>query len=545
MKKQLTACLIILAFHSGIRAQNEKTQTITPGISGVTVYLEGAEISHLQSVNLAAGRTLILFQGLSSKLDPKSIRMTTGSGISVLSITSRVNYLTKSSEKPRIKQLRDSLGLVTSKIQLLADEKAALTLEKEMLLKNQAIGGQSNGVAVAELQKAADFYYSRIFEIGKRLSQIELQTAELNLALGNLNNEMNEVNAAYNYALSEISVLVSAETPVTREIELKYYVSDCGWTPYYDLKAEDVGQPINITYMAKVFNNTGIDWSNMNMILSTADPTMSATQPILQPWGLDYSSAYDFNADGEFNQRVDNGVYKGNQKTKQQGNVIYEEIEVSQLSVEFIIKPSYSIPADSRPYIVEVSMHTLPATYKYICVPKLDRDAFLLARITGWEDLDLLEAPVNIFFGGSFVGESYIYTRNVNDTLDISLGRDKKVLVTRTKIKDYSSEPFIGTKRKETYRYDITAKNNRKVPVSIEIQDQLPVSENSEIEVNVENISKAQHNVLTGILKWNFVIDPGKSETMQLAYSVKYPRNKSLRPNGQEQQKRYRAARFL
>ncbi len=549
-KTILSICLLALCVVSV--AQTEKTQKFQPELNTVVLYLDGAEYSHQLPLKLTPGRHLLVFEGLSSKLDDKSIRVATHADVSVLSISSKIDYLVKNDEKPRIKSLRDSVQLVTSRVQLLQDEKEALSVEKEMLLKNQAIGGSQTGVNILDLQKAADFYASRIFEVNKRLSQLALQSNDLGIVLANLNNELTELNARVSYQRAEIHVLVAVEQEMNVDFKLNYYVSDAGWAPYYELKSEEIGQPIDLIYRAYVFNNTDIDWKNVNMVLSTGDPTKSVTQPKLNPWKLnyEYEMAYD-GKDNRYNYQAqnnlnDNFYYRQQEQekyTEQKGQVKYTTIEVSQLTVEFPIKAKYSIPSDSKPYIVDVTSFNLPATYKHICIPKEDRDAFLLARITGWEDLNLVEGMANVYFGGSYVGQSYIYTRSVNDTLDLSLGRDNKVMVTRTKMKEYTDKQLIGTKQKDTYRYQIVVKNNRKAPINIEIQDQVPVSENDEIEITIDETSKALHNVLTGICKWNFNIEPDKTETVALQYTVKYPKNKTVQTKN-EQYKRKSAPAF-
>lgn len=541
MKKTLVLILGLM-LTLAVQAQNEKVQRFQPDIESVVVYLEGVEYSHSIPLKLTPGRHMIYFEGLSAKLDAHSIRVDMHADVSVLSVSSKIDYLTKNDDKPRIKTLKDSVTILTRKVQLLADEQGALLVERDMLLKNQAIGGQQNGVNILELQKAADFYVTRIFEINKRVSQIGVLTSDYTIELANLSNELSELNAQVSFERAEICVLVSVERDISCNIDLNYYVADAGWAPYYELKSEDIGQPIDLIYRAHVFNNTDIDWKNVKLVLSTGDPTKSVTQPKLNPWKLNYD--YELAYDGVYDNKIQaqsnlNDNFNYRQQTEQsntdrRGEVKYTTIEVSQLSVEFPILAKYSIPSDSKPYIVDVTKYNLPATYKHISIPKVDRDAFLLARITGWEDLNLVEGMANVYFSGSYVGQSYIYTRNVNDTLDLSLGRDNKVLVTRTKMKEYTDKQLIGTKRKETYRYQIVVKNNRKSPINIEIQDQVPVSENDEIEVSIEETSKANYNILTGICKWNFVIAPDNSENVSILYTVKYPKTRSVQTKNEQ-----------
>lgn len=533
--KKVSFLLLSLLMYLGSFAQNEKVQTFSPDIKSIVVYLEGAEYTHSVPLKLTTGRHLLYFEGLSSKLDAHSIRVNTHPDVSVLSVSSKTDYLVKPEDKPRIKSLKDSVTMITRKVQLLTDEENALVTEKELLLKNQSLGGQQNGVNVLELQKAADFYATRIFDLNKRLSAIDELRKDHAEHLNNLSNELAELNAKASYPRAEICVLVSVEHDLNCDLNLSYYLADAGWAPYYELKSEEIGQPIDLIYRAQVFNNTDIDWKNVSITLSTGDPTKSVTQPKLTPWKLNYEYEVDYNGKGYYQQAQNNlnDNYTYRQQTEQtkadkRGEVQYTTIEVSQLSMEFPIQSKYTIPSDSKPYIVDVTRYNLPATYKHVAIPKEDRDAFLLARITGWEDLNLVEGTANVYFSGSYVGKSYIYTRNVSDTLDLSLGRDSKVLVTRTKMKEYTDRQLIGTKRKETYRYQIVVKNNHKAPIDIEIQDQVPVSENDEIEVSIDETSKADFNVLTGICKWNFTIQPDQSEKVSTQYTVKYPKNKAV-----------------
>lgn len=533
MKKYLILLGIALTYSNAF-SQKETVQHIKADIKSLVIYLEGTEIHRSKTIKLSQGKNKIIFEGLSPKLNPTSIRVATTNDIAVLAISSKINYLTKVEEKPKIKELTDSVKLVNSKNTLLNDELSAYTIEKEMLIKNQSIGGEQNGVSITELKQAADFYRTRIKDINNRISKIHKETNKHNKTLNKLNNQLRELNAEYSYRKAEITVLLQANSSVTATIDLKYLVKDAGWTPIYDIKAKDINNPIELIYRAQVYNNSNIDWKDVKFKLSTGDPSLSATQPDLKPWYLNYdvSTSYTKN---EF--KLNQGYYQNiipesqllDMEVQKKGDeVIYETIEISVLGAEFDIATKYTIPSDNKPYLVDVVEYKLPATYKHFSIPKLDRDAFLLARITGWEDLDLIDGTANVYFGGTYVGKSYINTRNIKDTLNLSLGRDKKVLVTRSKLKEYSKTKFIGGKRKETYAYKIAVKNNHKVPISIEIQDQLPVSQDSEIEVNMIDISDAERNELTGKLIWEFNLEPGKTQKIDLIFSIKYPKSKPL-----------------
>jgi len=291
-----------------------------------------------------------------------------------------------------------------------------------------------------------------------------------------------------------------------------------------------LSKPIELTYRAKVFNNTAVPWKNIDIKLSTADPSLSISKPHLKPWYLNYYSTNNKSSIQRNEGYMQNIMVEDLKITKEEidDDMNFTEIDIPELSTEFIISSKYSIPADDKPYLIEINKHTLDASYKHFAVTKLDNGVFLLGRITGWQNLSMVNGYANVYFKGTYLGQSMIKTRNVKDTLDLSLGRDEKVLVTRTKLKKYSSKQLIGSKLKETLSYELIAKNNRKIPVDIEIIDQVPISQNSEIEVKTLEISGADINEETGKLKWRFKLQAGQSKKLRLSFSIKYPKDMSV-----------------
>ena len=533
-------------------AQGIKEQKIKTTISSATVYLTGAEIHRNKTVNLKSGKTKLIFTNLSPKINSKSIRITTASNIDLLGITSKINYLAKKENLPKTKQLQDSFRLITKQIQNITDQTDAFATEKKMLLSNISIGGQDKGVSITELKQASDFYRSRITEINTKLSTLKSKKDKLSVKLQKIKNQLNELNVNSNYSRSEITVLVSTKTTSTGNIELKYLINDAGWSPSYDIKTVDTDKPVKLEYRAKVYNNSDIDWENIKIKLSTADPNLSITKPVLNPWYLKYKT-YSYNdnarykkAEGYIQNKIQtNNMPMTNQEQSLDEKLVisdtYADAEIPELSAEFNIKKAYDIPSDDKPYIVDINEYELPATYKHYAVTKLDRDVFLLARITGWQDLNLIEGPANVYYSGTYLGQAFIDIRNVKDTLDLSLGRDGKVLVTRTKLKAYSSSKIIGTKRKETMTYQLIARNNRNTEINLQILDQIPISQTDEIEVKVLETSGAVANETTGKLKWEYKLKPGETKKITLSFEIKYPKNKEIQIN----QKKSRQIRYF
>lgn len=544
--KKFVAVLLLLPF---VLQAGENEQKIESPISSVIVYLTGGEFIHKQQVTLLPGRNELIFVGLSSHLIAKSIQFTASGEVSLLAISDRVDYLfgQKKSDE-RLKSVSDSMIMMEDNLAITRGNADAYSRERMMLEQNQQVGGEKGGSA-AEIKLYADFYVQRLMEINAEMVKLKRKEKIQQDIYNRLTLQYYALNKREHPPMAEITVLVNntSAAKIVSDIELHYVVSDCGWAPSYDLIAEDVGKPIELKYRAKVFNSTDVDWKNIKMKLSTADPMQSASAPIMEKWALNFQQQQNYNRYQQTQQQDYNNTNnnapvalssqnvwnesqgKGEDAEQDQKNVVqYEEIQVSELAAEFDIKQLYDIPSNGQPYIVDVTAHTLNATFRYSCIPKMEREAFLLARITGWEDLDLVEGPANVYFGGTYVGQSYIYTRSVDDTLDLSLGRDKKLIVTRTKLKEFNQEKASSATKKEIYSYEIIVKNTRKTPVEVELMDQVPVSQETEIIVETQELSKGILDPATGFVTWRLTIPPGETAKVVLSYSIKYPKSKQV-----------------
>ena len=207
---------------------------------------------------------------------------------------------------------------------------------------------------------------------------------------------------------------------------------------------------------------------------------------------------------------------------------IPSEMVVKQTTVDFEIKTPYTVLSDNKSYAVDMVAYELPASYQYYCVPKVQKDAFLIANIVDWEKYSLLEGEANIFFEDSYVGKTLLNLSSATDTLSISLGKDKNVSVNREKVKDFTTKQFIGSKKEETRSWLTTVKNNKNQPISMIILDQAPVSTLEEIEVQIQEISAGKHDKETGEVKWEFKLEPSAKKEFTLKYSVKYPKDRKL-----------------
>src|SRR5690606_26899373 len=200
----------------------------------------------------------------------------------------------------------------------------------------------------------------------------------------------------------------------------------------------------------------------------------------------------------------------------------------TSLNTEFSIALPYTVASSPKPTVVDIATHEVPASYRYATTPKLDGDAFLLARVTGWEAFSLLPGEANVFFEGTFVGKTYVDPANVRDTLDVSLGRDKRIVVERKKVQDYTSRRTIGANRRDRYTWEISVRNTRDEAVTITVEDHVPVSQNSQIEVSVDETGGARYTPEDGKLVWELALNPNETKKLRYSFEVKYPKDRMI-----------------
>lgn len=518
----------------------QDAQKVTSTIAEVKVFMSGAELHHTSNIKLKEGKQELVFTGLSPNLDANTILIDISQkDVTILSVNSRTNYVDGQLDNAKIAMVKDSMNSLNDQLVLVQSKISVYTSERSMLFKNESIGGTSNNVPVAEIQKAADFYRSRLMQIDEKLFDLNKDERMLSRKYNDYANQLNELNARFNPPTSDVSIVVMSNKAQSVGISLKYQVAQAGWEPKYDVRATSISKPVELDYHANVYNNCGLDWMNVKLTLSTADPKQGAEKPVLESWDLaDQNVRWGYDSDGQ-----DFYAFRGNVNKKSETSIgsddskdrefdrqapAVEMVEVAELNAEFEIQQHYSILADAKAYIVEVGTHTLPAQYAHYTVPKMDASAFLTAKVLGWNKLNLVSGNASVYYNGAYLGNSYINTATVNDTLVLSLGRDRMIMVERNKISEENQKIFTGNNVKETLSYEIVVKNNRDGVVMMTLQDQLPISSEKEIEITAIEVSGAEWNKDSGELTWRFNLAPGEVKKIKLSYSIKSPRYRKI-----------------
>lgn len=530
---------ILLIFSFTVFAQDE--QKIESKITNVTVFLNKAQVIRKATGNIEPGKTNLVLTGLTAQLDQQSIQVAGKGSFVIHGISHRQNYLTEHNMPKGLKALKDSLEMLQRQVAFENSQLEILSREEQMILSNQKIGGANQNLTAAELKAMADFYRTRLTDIITSRMKIEQRIRRLNEEIVKVQHQMNEQNELYSRNTSEIVISVSAEKATIVELEVNYIVNNAGWTAVYDLRAINTKSPIQLSYKANVFQSTGEQWKNVRLRLSTANPSLGGLKPELYPWYLNfYQPSYSYDSDKKSKMKPSGAVYRSSAPEAPM-EVMDEEIAgpaetvadyvrtiETTLNTEFDIALPYTIMSGNKPTLVDVKVHEVKADYLYSVAPRLDKDAFLIANAVGWEEFSLLPGEANIFFEGTFVGKSYIDPNSIKDTLAISLGRDKRIVVKREKLKDYSSKKLIGTNQRASYAYEISVRNAKADAIRIKVEDQIPVSQNSQIEITAEDVGGAKYVATTGKLFWDMNIQPNDTKKVVYKYEVKYPKDRTI-----------------
>jgi uncharacterized protein (TIGR02231 family) len=530
MRSYFCICLSIVA---SIVASAAELSEVKSRITGVTVYLNGAQVSREAQIILPKGATTLIFRNLPQNIDPQSIQARGEGNFIILSLVHQINYLSSQRKTDLVRQLEDSINIYEDELAWLFSQVDVLKSEHEMLDENRSIAGKDRGVVLNELRMAVDFYKARLLEIKKETIRINRETVKKKERIQLLKNQLATLNVELQKPTSEVLVNVSSEQNVTGKLNLSYTVFEAGWSPSYDIRAKDIQKPVQMIYNAKVFQNTGESWDNVLLRLSTANPQQRGEKPRILPWYIDFEQPVFI--DKEYNMlkmeapvAVDDMVTSAPPPARSGTAANYTQVNVNQTNLDFSISVPYDIPSDSKQYTINIQDFDLPAIYEYYSAPRLDRDAFLLARITGWEQYNLLPGEINLFFEGTYVGKSFLDIRNTDDTLDLSLGRDKGIIITRIKIQDLTSERIIGANKRETCIWEISVRNNKRQAVDLKIEDQVPVSMNKDIEIEMTDISGGKSDHETGIITWKQKIEQGTEKKLRVSYAIKYPRDQRV-----------------
>ncbi len=512
-------------------------------IEQATVFLSGAELASTAKVTLVKGENEFIFTNVAGDVNSQSLTVSATNGVVVEAATFQNNYLAAEVLSPRATIIKDSIELIAADTQLVHNKIMVLGHESGSIWKNSQVSGANTGLSVAELQKYLDLIDTKMEAILNRQDVEKAKMKKMKDRLTKLNEQLNEEQGRGYQHGGQLLVKFYAKEATTADVAIDYVVPHAGWSPSYDVFADDANGPVKLFYKANIFQNSGVKWNNVRLSLSTGNPNEGAQAPTMNPWYLAF-----YYPQPMYNRSYRNAMAPAAAYSKSAENVMldttvmndlvvttgtssmneYVSVDNAGINTSFDIDLPYTIPGDGQQHLVAIKKYELPATYRYYTVPKMDKDAFLQAQITNWEDLNLLPGKSNIFYEGTYVGQGNIDVRNLTDTMTLSLGRDKKIVVKRNRDTKLRSVKTIGTNIRESFSYTITVRNTRKEAINLIVQDQQPVSNDKDIVIDEKDAGTSEYNETTGMMKWALQLAPNETKNVSFGYTIRYPRGKTV-----------------
>lgn len=589
----------------------------------VMLFIDGAQVTRTKQVEIPAGTSTLIFTGLSPYMDAQSMQVSAKGKLTVTSVNQQYNYTDSASVSQKQQSLQEELKKTEKQQKEQNAELGLINAEYEMLKTNCSVSNKNTATSLTTIKEVNHYYSTQLKTLKSKELAINEKIEELARKQEQLNAELAQLSGKALTPMSEIAVNVNAPATCKATFTLNYYVKNAGWFPSYDVRSSSLSEPISIIYKANIFQNTKEEWKNVELSLSSSNPTTGNIAPKLATYWLDYGLAaprYSLNqngnsvsgvvldgerepiigvnvmipgttigtltdVNGKYSITIPNGQnqlqfsfigyqsqtrdiqgsvmnvvlqedvqmlqevvvvgygaeaaapsYKPSTKSIKKAAAIEEEASMAleveqsqgQMGYEFEIKVPYTIPSDNKPVVAEIGHYELPASYAYQSTPKIDKDAFLIAQVTDWEKLHLLEGEANVYFENTFIGKSIMNITQQNDTLSFSLGRDKRIMIQRMKENEYTSRKFMGSSQTQSIAWKLSVRNTRPEPVTLTLYDQLPVSRNNNITVTAEEISGGRLDEAKGIITWQITLQPGEQRELPLRYKVKYPKGRNL-----------------
>ncbi|QNH63905.1 DUF4139 domain-containing protein [Hymenobacter sediminicola] len=496
--------LLLASMLLALRGRAQTAPTVRPALVAATLYLNGTTLEHQAQVTLTAGQNRLALEGLSPLLDPESVEIELGPGAELLSVS---NDEENANPVALNQAAADSLGRNMSEQARVEADIKGLEQERTFLLANQTLPTGTQANWSAEVQKGATLMRTRLPAIQQELGQRQATLARLQRQAGQLS-----PRAAATGAANRLVVQVRATRPFSAPLTVRYYVPGAQpWSPDLAIRANGSGRELKFVTRGQVRNQSGLPWARVRVVLSRQDIGRRVARPVLEPWEL-HRDGQGSGGEG----RVDKFVVKGTAKGR----------PMEAASSRYEVAEPVTLAAGGRRELT-LSSVDLAARPEYLAIPRLSEHVFLQAKVTGWQGLQLPDAA-KVYYRGAYVGSTQLDGRAFNDSLEVALGHDEQLVVSRAKLEDFSENVALSDKRRVHLTYELNVLNNHPTAVRVRVLDEVPISADKEIVVKVLDISGAQLDERTGKLTWLLTLAPGASQRLKFGFQVDYPKDENV-----------------
>jgi len=534
--------------------QSPANQTLDTAIAVVTVYTDQALVTRRGTVSLTGQERSLTLTNLPITLQPESVRVK-GTG------TVAVRLLGVQTERAyAVEPIADRVAQLTTQIQQLEDERrtlqdglAALELRRNFIqsLSEKSVDRFSRGLAeqrvnLAQTAELLEFVGQQHSDLAGAIAQQNQTLRELNKHLSALQQQLQQVQTPR--PKESYSVVVSILPAGTGEfqLEVSYTVDRASWQPLYDLRVDTQTKVLQLDYLAEVTQNTGEDWTEVALILSTAKPGLGTLPPKLDPWYVDVPlppmpiaapmmlrARKGGGAESDDLGFMDSDITSSGdfESSAFRGAQAYAAETVAAITssdggiVTFQIDGNNNIPGDRSPHKITIFSHSYPCKMEYIAIPKLVSFAYLQAVVTNPENgVTLLPGQANIFRDEMFVGITPLDNVAPSQEFKLNLGIDEGLKLERDLVERKVDKRFMQDKRLITYAYRVLVTNLRDQEATLQLTEQLPVSRNERIKIRLTRSSPQIELGELGKLEWVLSLKPKATQEITYQFTVEHSR---------------------
>ena len=513
-------------------------------ITAVTVYADRAVVTRTATAELAGGTAELVFANLPESLNEQSLQVS-GRGTAqatILDVSAKQTYVDFTPNE-RVKALQDQLKGLVKQTRGLEDRQAALDAQTSILARMEAalFTPPAKDVPRADLnQFTASLTYlseQRVKIIAERTA-IEEQREEVSGKIDTVRAQLNELRGAGGRGYKTVTVRVAAAQAGNLEVALSYAVPNASWSPSYDARVLSAEHAVALGYFGLVRQNTGEEWKDVALTLSTARPGLGGAAPALSAWQLDVYrddvvrlEKFAVTGSAMRGQVSQDKAMTSNAPLADELRFKEKDAELSQATIEtgatsavFKIATASSVPSDNSPQKVPITTAKLAANPEYLTVPKRQALAYLTAKVVNASEFPLLAGAMNVFLDGTFVATSRVRTVMPGEKFDLALGADEGISVKHKRVQKFTEDTGLTNSGKRiTYEYLLTIQNNKKTAERVIVVDQLPLSRNEKIVVKqLAPDAKDVKPTDEGALKWSLDLKPGEKRELTVKFTVDY-----------------------
>jgi uncharacterized protein (TIGR02231 family) len=521
-------------------------------ITAVTVYPDRALTTRSASLNLTPGSYLIAFDTLPALIQDDSVRVEGkgSAGVTIVGLEVKRAFLEQSGEK-RVKELDEEIRGLEQRSGALDAKKAGLSSQKaffesirvawgDRISKELAIGRPTS----AELMDAAGFVGAGVIKAEQQTLDIETEKKSIKDKIDSLRRQRDESTGSRRKETKVVEVMLDVTHEGSLTLDLATVIPQAGWVPTYDVRLAADAKTAELTFRAMVRQQTGEDWNNVDLTLSTARPAAGGAPPELYPWRISFPrpqprrgasmllggapaapapQRMEMKAKMEGRMNTDGGALE-----EAPAAVETAQIGDEQSSVSFHIPRPLDIPSDGTQHGSVVAVEQLPVSMEFMAIPKLSPYVFLKSEIVNRAAYPLLPGKVNTFAGNTYTGSSQLKKVSAGEKFDLFFGSDDQVTVKREELKQHKEAGIFG-KNRVSYRYRIELNNFRKEPLTLTLRDQLPLAGDEEIKVSLDDPSiKPDEFGTEGKVTWKTPLNAGEKKELTFGILVEYPKDREI-----------------